>query len=193
MDYTQFTIALILYFVLHSVLAANRVKALFIKQHRAKGSYRLFYNAIAILTTIPLVYFYLQLEATPVFNMGWTGKSLGIVLGLGGLLIIAKALKQYDLREFSGWEIKEQAPNKIPQLVTKGMNAWVRHPLYFGMILLIWGFFFYQTDYRSLILTLIICLYLIIGTRLEEQKLIEEFGEQYLQYRQQVPGLIPWR
>lgn len=195
MNYTQFTIALIIYFVLHSILAASKVKALFIKPGSNTSGYRLFYNAIAILTAIPLVYFYLHLEAKPVFNYGWPTKIMGLLLGLGGLIIIAKALKQYDLREFSGWEAKKQTRNKPPLLVTTGMNAWVRHPLYFGMILLAWGFFFYQADYRSLILSIIICLYLIIGTRLEEQKLIEEFGEKYLCYREQVPGLIPfpWR
>jgi hypothetical protein len=35
----------------------------------------------------------------------------------------------------------------------------------------------------------------VVGSRLEERKLVERFGERYRTYRQRVPGLLPlpWR
>jgi len=34
--------------------------------------------------------------------------------------------------------------------------------------------------------------YIIIGTRLEEKKLVLEFGESYTKYQHEVPMLIPF-
>jgi protein-S-isoprenylcysteine O-methyltransferase Ste14 len=34
--------------------------------------------------------------------------------------------------------------------------------------------------------------YIIIGTKLEEKKLVLEFGEAYIKYQKEVPMLIPF-
>jgi protein-S-isoprenylcysteine O-methyltransferase Ste14 len=39
---------------------------------------------------------------------------------------------------------------------------------------------------------LVTLIYLIIGSRLEEQKLIREYGAAYEGYRKKVKSLIPW-
>lgn len=46
-----------------------------------------------------------------------------------------------------------------------------------------------------LVSALAITAYFVIGSRLEEQKLIARFGEAYRRYRDRVPGLLPrpWR
>ena len=36
-------------------------------------------------------------------------------------------------------------------------------------------------------------IYILLGIYLEEQDLIELFGDQYREYRQRVSMLIPWR
>jgi protein-S-isoprenylcysteine O-methyltransferase Ste14 len=36
-------------------------------------------------------------------------------------------------------------------------------------------------------------LYLVVGARLEERKLILEFGQTYREYQKQTPMLIPWK
>jgi protein-S-isoprenylcysteine O-methyltransferase Ste14 len=36
-------------------------------------------------------------------------------------------------------------------------------------------------------------LYLLVGTWLEERKLLAEFGAAYARYRREVPALFPWR
>ena len=71
----------------------------------------------------------------------------------------------------------------------RGPYRWVRHPLYTGGLLLIW-----LTPVLTLnLLTLFVMLtiYLIVGARLEEQRLIHEFGAEYQEYQQRVPMLIP--
>jgi protein-S-isoprenylcysteine O-methyltransferase Ste14 len=44
----------------------------------------------------------------------------------------------------------------------------------------------------DLVINTLLTLYVIIGTWLEERKLVLEFGEAYLQYQKEVPMLIPF-
>ena len=57
-------------------------------------------------------------------------------------------------------------------------------------MMLVWA------DYRSLtaatlITNVILTVYLVVGTILEERKLVIELGEEYREYQQQVPMLLP--
>jgi len=36
-------------------------------------------------------------------------------------------------------------------------------------------------------------LYILVGVWLEERDLLRRFGAAYVEYRQRVPALIPWR
>lgn len=78
------------------------------------------------------------------------------------------------------------------KLETKGLHRYVRHPLYFGTLLMLWSVFFLFPSWPNFITCTMITLYTWIGTVLEEQKLQKEFGELYVRYQQQVPMLIPF-
>jgi protein-S-isoprenylcysteine O-methyltransferase Ste14 len=78
-------------------------------------------------------------------------------------------------------------------LNTSGLNAQVRHPLYFGTLLALWGtFLLYPTD-ASLLVAGVSTLYLLIGSKLEERKLEQQFGDAYRSYQRKVPMLIPFK
>jgi protein-S-isoprenylcysteine O-methyltransferase Ste14 len=67
----------------------------------------------------------------------------------------------------------------------------VRHPLYLGTFLFIWGWFMVYPAVSFLICNSIITIYTLIALRFEERKLIREYGNDYIQYRKKVPSLIP--
>lgn len=46
-------------------------------------------------------------------------------------------------------------------------------------------------DLMQLVSSLAMTLYLVVGSYLEERKLVLEYGEMYRRYQQKVPGLIP--
>ena len=46
-------------------------------------------------------------------------------------------------------------------------------------------------DPAWLVSCIAITLYFAIGSRLEERKLVAEFGESYRRYQRRVPGLVP--
>ena len=59
---------------------------------------------------------------------------------------------------------------------------YVRHPLYLGTLLFIWGIALLWPLAIHLLTAMIITLYTLIGTKYEEKKLLEEYGEEYAAY-----------
>jgi protein-S-isoprenylcysteine O-methyltransferase Ste14 len=76
------------------------------------------------------------------------------------------------------------------QLVTRGPFAYVRHPMYLGILVASFGgLLLFRT--WTLVFTTINFLALIVRARREEQALAAEFGERWQAYRQRVPGWLP--
>ncbi|NLI93325.1 MAG: isoprenylcysteine carboxylmethyltransferase family protein [Peptococcaceae bacterium] len=79
------------------------------------------------------------------------------------------------------------------ELVTHGIYRYVRHPQYSGFILMIVGFLIQWPTIITLVMAPIL---MIMYTRLakkEEAKMIELFGDNYNDYRKNVPAFIPIR
>jgi protein-S-isoprenylcysteine O-methyltransferase Ste14 len=72
------------------------------------------------------------------------------------------------------------------------MHRYVRHPWYALGLVVVWT---RSMDAAMLVTALAITVYLVIGSRLEERKLLVYHGEAYRRYMERVPGLIPlpWR
>ncbi|MDC9724056.1 MAG: isoprenylcysteine carboxylmethyltransferase family protein [Urechidicola sp.] len=182
----------ILYFILHSILASNWIKQLIKNKLSTFYSfYRLTYNGVALITLILVLQF--QGSITPIFFFQKT-----ILLQIIGFLIIVLgailgylAFKNYSTAEFLGLDYNKFPEENKDIINTSGFNSFVRHPLYFASLLLIWGYFIVNPNSNILIMNGVITAYLIIGTKLEEQKLIKEFGQQYKDYINQVPMLLP--
>jgi protein-S-isoprenylcysteine O-methyltransferase Ste14 len=103
--------------------------------------------------------------------------------------------RHYDVRQILGIkQIKEGTSNKAitatGELDTSGVLGITRHPWYLAVILLIWA---RQMDASVIFVNVILTSYLIVGTYLEERKLIREFGEKYLTYQKKVSMLIPYK
>jgi len=75
--------------------------------------------------------------------------------------------------------------------VVRGPYRWVRHPLYSCLIVLIWSSPDVTAD--RLLFNVLWTAWIWVGTVLEERDLVAEFGEPYLEYRREVPMLVPWR
>ena len=77
------------------------------------------------------------------------------------------------------------------ELKVEGIHRFVRHPLYSGTILFVWGLFFIFPTLSNLIAVVLLTLYVLIGISFEEKKLKKEFGSKYETYIIDVPMLIP--
>jgi protein-S-isoprenylcysteine O-methyltransferase Ste14 len=82
-----------------------------------------------------------------------------------------------------------ERPDGVPEpLVTEGVHARIRHPLYAGAHLLLWGL---VGDPLSLATATWGSIYLVIGTWCEERRLQGLYGAAYEDYRRRVPSLVP--
>ncbi|MGD8740942.1 MAG: NnrU family protein [Desulfobacterales bacterium] len=182
--------------VLHSTMVSTSVTEYF-KKHFGPHFrfYRLFFNLIAILTLIPVAVFAYSIRTQAIFS--WNG-----YLRLGQILLLSVAVlllllggRHYDVRQVIGIkQIKEGTANKAitdtGELDTSGVLEITRHPWYLATILLIWA---RQMDVSVIFVNVILTSYLIVGTLLEERKLVGEFGEEYLAYQKRVSMLIPFK
>ncbi len=73
----------------------------------------------------------------------------------------------------------------------RGPYRWVRHPLYTFSILIIWSY--PELTYDRVLFNLMFTVWIIMATKLEENDLLNAFGESYQDYQSKAPMLIPNR
>jgi protein-S-isoprenylcysteine O-methyltransferase Ste14 len=73
--------------------------------------------------------------------------------------------------------------------VVRGPYRWVRHPLYFCTLLMMWSCPYLSMD--RLLFNILFTVWIVIGMKLEERDLLGSFGDAYQEYREKVPILIP--
>ena len=80
----------------------------------------------------------------------------------------------------------------IDRIVKTGVYRYVRHPIYSADIMLGIGIFFYAPTIRIMAAVACMIVILILWMGLEESALIEKFGNEYREYKNEVPMFIPW-
>ena len=175
----------------HSFLAHAAIKK-WLEEKLGSGYkwYRLFYTIFAFATLVPLLYLQFTMPSPLLFHHTMFTNILGGAISLGGLLIMSICIKKYFL-SLSGIKtlITDHTEN---DLQINGIHKYVRHPLYSGTFLFVIGLLFLIPTYAMLIAAVMIIGYTLLGIKWEEEKLIAEFGDQYLQYKIKVPKLLPF-
>lgn len=177
------------YGLLHSLLASSYIKKKLNPLVSSAGiKYRLFYVIIAILAPIPLLWFQLSSESSSVWENYREIRLFGGFTAGIGLALLKKAFTEYDTSLFLGLSKAEENSESFK---TSGLLKYVRHPLYTATLMIFWGWFLFSNNYHNLAFCLANTLYILIGIQWEEKKLIEQYGEKYLEYRKKTPMLIP--
>jgi|BEDMetMinimDraft_2_1075160.scaffolds.fasta_scaffold00746_2 protein-S-isoprenylcysteine O-methyltransferase Ste14 len=113
-------------------------------------------------------------------------------MAAGGLVLLLLAGRAYDPARFFGLRQltlgRAEAELAPEPLHIGGLNRLVRHPLYLGLLLLVWGLA--RTPFL-LATAVAVSLYLAIGIPLEERKLRRLYGAAYARYAAAVPALFP--
>lgn len=182
----------VVYAVVHSLLAGAAVKNR-VRQMCGPGTdrwYRLAYNVFAIVTLLPIVPLIALMPDQTLYHVPapwlWLmiGGQLLAVVGLGA------TLWQTGLFHFAGLtQLFEERPAAGTSLQVSGFYRWVRHPLYFFSLLLLW---LTPVMTVNLLTTFALStLYFWAGSIYEEQRLLAAFGAAYRDYQRRVPRLIP--
>jgi len=125
------------------------------------------------------------------------------LLGIGeaGMLIsmlVGYALLFVGIGLFiQGWRELYRA-HQQNRLATDGLYGLVRHPQYTGLFVGLFGegVVHWPTVFSVILFPVIVLFYTLLAYR-EERRMLEQFGEQYRTYQQQVPMFFPgqhrWR
>lgn len=179
----------VIYCFIHSSLAGTTVK-----NHiqnfsgRAFKYYRPVYSIFAGITLALILWYQYSIKSPSLFFYYYLFIP-GIIIAITGSCIMVSCIYKY-FYELSGLQAlqKPQTKNTLQQT---GLHQFVRHPLYFGTLLFIWGLFLIFPLLNNIISCIVITVYTLFGIKLEERKLRLEFGESYVNYAAKVPKLIP--
>jgi len=184
----------VIYFAIHSVLADLKVKSILIRKIPGlKKTYRLLYNIVAVVTLLPVLLYGALIPVRYIFPPSQILVFIGLAFSTWGIIVMKKSFSYYNLKSFLGVaQLKNPDVRESEGLKTNGILGQVRHPLYSGGLLIIAGFMLFSPSYANWVTSFSLILYTIIGTKLEERKLVIEFGEAYKTYQKKVPMLIPF-
>ena len=77
------------------------------------------------------------------------------------------------------------------ELIQRGPYAWVRHPIYSGLLLMALGTALDSTRPTSFVFLAGLFALLVLKARAEERLMLRHFPDAYADYRQRVKALIP--
>lgn len=180
-----------LFYSLHSFLANLDFKHwLSAKLGKAFKGYRLVYSLFSTLFFLFIMIYAAGIEKQYLLASTDFTTYLGYMFAAFGTIILVKAFKFFSLATFSGLRMHNDLEEQ-QELIKTGIHAYVRHPIYTGLLLIFLGFFFYDPVISSLIHLGCLVVYLPAGIYFEEKKLIQLYGEEYIQYKLEVPVLFP--
>jgi methanethiol S-methyltransferase len=183
-----------LFGVQHSLMARPAFKAwwtTFVPKVIERSTYVLFSS----LCLIVLFYFWQPLGGTiwqvtnPIVQVGLHG-----LFGLGWLIVLVSTflINHFDLFGLRQVYVYLRGQAYTPlEFATPGAYQYVRHPLYVGWFLAFWST--PTMTVAHLVFAVVTAAYILVAIQLEERDLIAVYGNAYVEYRDRVPMLIPFR
>jgi methanethiol S-methyltransferase len=197
-DYLLLTLFWAGYCVVHSALISMMATRFF--KHVLGNGYRFYqlaFNIFSIITLVALLIYSHSSRFQGRMLFEWSGNWRILrycLIALAAVLIIAGA-RQYSMRQFLG--IRQIFGYSITSAMTNrahfektGVLGVVRHPWYVSVFILLWAS---DLNMAAITINLVLSVYLVIGTFLEERKLVLQFGDGYRRYQKEVSMFIPFK
>lgn len=179
----------LIFFISHSVLAATSVKSFFENKFKmTTPQYRLFFNEVSVVLMICILFCLIQTPSDAVFNRNHFVFGIGCVFVVTSFLVFKMAFKHINLSAFLGFSAADESVG----LITEGLYAVIRHPLYFGTTILLIGTFLMSPTWTVAVSVLLSLVYIVIGIEFEERKLRQIFGSAYDDFARGKKKFIPF-
>lgn len=173
------------YFLVHSLLATPGAKAAFARRWPARvARYPFYYSVLAVVLLLPVASLVSAVPGPVLWR--WSGPLAWLmnVVAVVALIAAWQAGRGYNLGRYVG--IRDAAGHD--SLFIGPLHRHVRHPWYALGLVVLWT---RSMDLGTFISALAITAYVVIGSRLEERKLLATYGQAYRDYMARVPGLLP--
>ena len=138
----------------------------------------------------------LKLDALMGFNEGFLPVPLNYMIGLSSLILGALLwLWTYEQLTRLGEGSPSPTAGRTTRLARAGIYAHSRNPSLFGKLLgvLSVGFVLNSISFCGILVPMLLAGSLVEKVVRQEPQLVEVFGEEYEQYRKEVPLFIPWK
>jgi protein-S-isoprenylcysteine O-methyltransferase Ste14 len=122
----------------------------------------------------------------PLAALGAAGYALGLLLAFGGLALMVRA----QLEMGASWRIGVDEGSR-PGLVTHGLYAWTRNPIYLAMCLAFGGLLLLLPTWITLIALVGTVLGIQRQVREEEAYLLRTYGDEFRRYAARVGRFVP--
>ncbi len=159
-------------------------------QTRYENKWLVFFRVIVFFTTLlfAIIWVFLPALVPPwtqfaIFSwIRWLGMAIGIIM-IPSIVWVGRSLG----RQVSGsLELREKH-----QLVTHGPYKYIRHPMYLGYLIFTLAMLLVCVNLILLFLILIGVVLVILRMNVEEQMMIEQFGDAYREYMEKTGRLFP--
>jgi methanethiol S-methyltransferase len=195
-DHLEIVLLWVAYCAVHSLLISKRVTDFFKRTWAAGYSYyRLFFNLFSLGALIPLVIYSdsPRFRGSALFTWNGNWQIIRCILIAMAVALIIGGARHYSISQFLG--IRQIRSDRTPGAMTDtgefdctGILGVIRHPWYVAVLLLIWSG---NLNVGTVIINIVVSAYLVIGTLLEERKLVLEFGKKYREYQDRVSMFFP--
>ncbi len=141
----------ILFCALHSIFASSKFKGAAEKWMGDHYSfYRLYYTIFSFVSFAAVLIYLFLMPSCEIFKTNEVTIIAGWVVSFSGLIIMSICILKYFM-QLSG--LRELFENKMSdELMISGIHRMVRHPLYTGTFIFIWGLFILYPYVSTLII-----------------------------------------
>jgi len=143
-------------------------------------------------------YFFLAIGITYLFQLPWEipfsffwAKLVGVVMLAMGFNSLFLAISTLKLKRAFGKEIYKS--NTESKLITNGIYARTRNPIYLSALTLFVGWFLVLQITVLLIVSVLFAIHFYFVAKWEEKELTQRFGDEYLDYQKKVSFFISLR
>ena len=130
---------------------------------------------------------------TGAFMLAWTPNIIAeIPFLLAGAIV--NLISRFTLSR-AGLSVMDSSRLRVVEdqkLVTSGVYRYIRHPMYLGEFGKNIGVPLFFNSMMGMVVMILANLFLLIRIEIEEEMLIKEFGEEYMEYRKRTKKLIPY-
>lgn len=170
----------------HSVFARTGVKRV-VDAAVSPGLERAFYTCVASILFVGVCWLWLPIPGT-LYSIPNPWRWIGYGIQAAGVIVTQRGSLALDILDLAGvrqvQRVRSPAGPPAVRLMTSGVYGFVRHPLYFGWVLLVFGA--PHMTMTRFVFAVVSSAYLAVAIPLEERSLVRTFGDGYLQYRQRV-------
>ncbi len=119
-------------------------------------------------------------------SLPWQLRLLGVFLSFGGILMLVLTHRALSIHWSTTLQFKEGH-----SLITTGPYSLIRHPMYTSLSIIFIGLAIVSSFWPLWILVLLMTIFFFRIVRIEEDMMIDEFGDEYVSYIERTGRYLP--